>query len=1099
MKRLILFFTMLIFGAIQLLQAQQLEIRGTVTSSEDGSPMPGASVVVKGTTIGTLSDADGNYVLSVPVNATDLVVSFMGMKSQDIRIEGRTVIDVILEVDILGQFEVVVTALGISRDKKSLGYAVQEVEGEQLNKVKSDNFINSISGRVAGVQVKPNGNIGGSTNIVIRGAKSFIGNNQAMFVVDGVPVDNTITNNNAQISGRNGYDYGNSAADIDPNDIESISVLKGAAATALYGSRAANGVIMITTKKGQRLAGKAVGVSLNSSVSLGLYDKSTFPKYQTQYGAGYGPYYSSVTHPGLDEFDLDGDGTPDLVVPFYDDASMGEKFDPNLMVYQWESLYPESATYRQKTPWVAGKNGPGTFFETAVTLSNNIEITGGGDKTTYRLSYTNLYQTGIMPNSSLKRNNLMLTATNDITKNFKVTASANYINTKGKGRNSTGYNDNIMSSFRQWFQMNVDIKALENLYNKTKRNVSWNPSSYDDLTPIYWDNPYWIRYQNFETDGRDRIIGYVQADYRITSFLNLMGRVSVDTYSSLQEERKAVGSVAGELGVGIGSQRFDVTSGYSRFDQSFMETNFDFMANFNKNLTENINLTAFLGTNIRRLTNESVFASTNGGLSVPEYYALGVSANPILPPEEIYQQIGTNGFFGSASLAFYNLVFLDGTYRMDQSSTLPADNRTYFYPSVSGSFLFSELTDASWLQYGKVRLNYAEVGNGGQWGYLRDIYKVTASFVNTPLCSVFDTKRNPDLKEERTKSIEAGLEMNMVQNRIRLDAAVYKTTTVDQIMPVDLSFATGYTNRIYNAGDIENKGIEASLMGTPVKASDFQWDIILNWTKNVNKVIKLYGDIQNLSLVPQPGLQGGVSINARVGEPYGTIQGSDFVYHENGQRIVRSNGYYEISSTSDIVIGNVNPDWIGGINNAFRYKDLTLSFLVDFQKGGDIFSLDLWYGLGTGLYEETVYTNDLGNPVRDPVIQNPDGTYDPASGGLILPGVLEDGTPNNIRIEGNNYRAYGWNRNPNGRYVYDASFVKLRELVLTYNLPGTLMEKTFISQASVSFVGSNLWIIHKNLPHADPESSQGAGNVQGWQCGVLPAVRNFGISINLQF
>jgi hypothetical protein len=474
----------------------------------------------------------------------------------------------------------------------------------------------------------------------------------------------------------------------------------------------------------------------------------------------------------------------------------------------------------------------------------------------------------------------------------------------------------------------------------------------------------------------------------------------------------------------------------------------------------------------------------------------------MLPPEERYEQVGTNGFFGSASLSLKNMIFIDGSYRMDQSSTLPSENRTYFYPSVSTSFLFSELMDAGWLNLGKLRLNYAEVGNGAQWGYLRDIYIAASPFGNASLASVSSMKRNPDLKEERTKSIEAGLEMNMFLNRLGFDVAVYQTTTVDQIMPVDLSLATGFTNRIYNAGDMQNRGIEATLRGTPVKTSDFQWDITANWTKNVNEVISLYGDIENLTL--EGGLQGGVSVNARIGEPYGTIQGSDFVYHENGQPIVRSNGYYQISPTSDIVIGYINPDWIGGVNNSLSYKDLSLSFLVDFQKGGDIFSLDLWYGLGTGLYEETVGTNDLGNPKRDPVIPILDDDenvigYDPASGGFVLPGVQADGTENTIRIPGNNYRAYGWARNPNGRYIYDASYLKLRELLLTYRLPAKLMEKTFISGASVSLVGSNLWIIKKNLPHADPEASQGAGNIQGWQSGVLPTVRNYGVSVSLTF
>jgi hypothetical protein len=350
--------------------------------------------------------------------------------------------------------------------------------------------------------------------------------------------------------------------------------------------------------------------------------------------------------------------------------------------------------------------------------------------------------------------------------------------------------------------------------------------------------------------------------------------------------------------------------------------------------------------------------------------------------------------------------------------------------------------------------------------------------------------------------MEAGIEMSMFQNRLRFDVAVYNTTSVDQIMPVTVSYATGYYDRIYNAGDMENKGIEATLGFTPVKTSAFQWDLTLNWTMNKNEVVKLYGDIKNLQL--DNGLQGGVSVNARVGEPYGTIQGSDFVYHENGQPIIRSNGYYLLSSTSDIVIGYMTPDWTGGINNAFSYKNLSLSFLVDVQQGGDLFSVDLWYGLGTGLYKETVGNNELGNPKRDPIVYNDPSVgfasgYASNTGGILLSGVLEDGTPNTRRINGNNYAAYGWARNPNSRYIYDASFVKLRELVLTYTLPSTLMEKTFIQGASVSFIGSNLWIIHKNLPHADPEAGQSSGNIQGWQSGVMPSVRNFGLGLNLSF
>ncbi|MCK4988880.1 MAG: TonB-dependent receptor, partial [Bacteroidales bacterium] len=373
-----------------------------------------------------------------------------------------------------------------------------------------------------------------------------------------------------------------------------------------------------------------------------------------------------------------------------------------------------------------------------------------------------------------------------------------------------------------------------------------------------------------------------------------------------------------------------------------------------------------------------------------------------------------------------------------------------------------------------------------------DTYDGMAPFSGNTMVSVNPTKNNADLLPEKTKSMEAGLEMRMFQSRVGLDFAVYKTNTINQLMPVDVSFATGYQRTWVNAGEIENKGIELAAFVTPVRSMNFSWEISVNWAKNVNQVISLFTDeagneVQNLVI----GDLQAVKINARVGEPYGTITGRNYVFHENGEPIVASSGLYERTATSDQVLGNVNPDWIGGINNSFRYKDFSFSFLIDWQQGGSIFSLDNWYGIGTGLYEETAGNNDLGNPQRDPV----DGEN---GGGIILPGVLEDGTPNDIRIESDIF-AEGWVRSPHARFVYDATYIKLRELVLTYDLPQELMNRTPLYGASISFVGSNLWIIKKNLPHADPEASQGAGNIQGWQSGVMPTTRNFGFSLNLQF
>jgi TonB-linked SusC/RagA family outer membrane protein len=1103
MKKLILLAVLSVLVSGYALLGQTNLITGTVTSAVQGEgPIPGVAVSAKGTTVGALTDINGKYSLQVPANVTTLVFSYIGMKKQEIDIAGKNVIDVVMEPDITGLDEVVVTALGISREKKSLGYATQQIGGESVNAIQTNNFVNSLSGKLSGVNIRSNNNMGGSTNVIIRGAKSLTGSNQALFVVDGVPIDNSNINNAGQLTGRSGYDYGNTASDINPNDIASIDVLKGAAASALYGSRASNGVIMITTKKGAARTGRGVGVTFNSNATFGVVDRSTFPKYQMNYGGGYGPFYSSATHPGLDEFDVNGDGTPDLMVPFYEDASMGEKFDPNLNVYHWDAFIPESPNYQKATPFVPSGNGPITFFNTAHTLTNTLDISGGSDVATFRLSYTNLNQTSIMPNSSLKRNNFNFNGAYNLTKTLKISASANYINTLGRGRNSTGYSDNILTSFRQWYQVDTDVKLLKELFQKTNRNVTWNTKGITadgvyDPTPNYWDNPYWVRFRNYETDERNRLIGFTQIDWNATPWLSFMARGAVDTYSELTEERKAAGSVSGEFGVG----RPEVTSGYSRLTRSFIETNMDFMATFKKDISEDFNLSALLGTNIRRRRIDQVYASTNNGLSVPDVYALSNSVDPMLPPEEAAPHIGVNGYYASASLGFRDLFYLDGTWRIDQSSTLPKDNWTYNYPSISASFIFSQLLKSAWLDLGKFRINYAEVGNDAPFASVLDVYVPVAPFTGNPLASVASIKNNPNLKPERTKSIEAGLEVNILQSRLGFDLALYKSNTINQILPVSVSYATGYSGKFVNAGELQNKGVELRLTGVPVRIGGFEWDVTINWARNRNEVVALQEGIENLQIA---ALQGGVTINARVGEPYGAIQGTDYVYN-NGQRVILPTGYYQLSPTSDIVIGNINPDWTGGLQNTFKLKNLSLSFLLDMQKGGDIFSLDMWYGLATGLYEETDFINDLGNPVRDPVkpirdpVSNAITGYDPTSGGVVLEGVLANGTPNTRRVPGNDYRLFGYARNPNSAFVYDASFLKLREVVLTYNFPKTLLENTFIGGASLSFIGSNLWIIHKNLPHADPEASQSAGNIQGWQSGVMPSTRNFGFTLNLQF
>jgi len=1100
MRKLTLLLALIGFMGLQAVFAQT-SVTGTVTDADDGGTLPGVTVLVKGTSIGTVTDMDGKYNLQVPGDATALVFSFVGMETQEIAYTGQTTINASLNAGSLKLDEVVVTALGVSREKKSLGYSTQEVDGAELNKVSRTNFVNSLSGKVAGVQVKNNTNMGGSSNVIIRGNSSLTQNNQALFVIDGVPVDNSNTNNAGQTTGRAGFDYGNAAADINPDDIESINVLKGAAASALYGSRAANGVIMITTKKGKKSddGSLKVGVNINSNVTVGIIDKSTFPKYQTNYGAGYGPYYSSGDHPGLEEIDVNGDGVDELVVPFTEDASFGEAFNDGLMVVQWDYFDPNSPNYHQLTAYKNAENGPIEFFNNSLTLKNSVDVNGGTDVSTFRVAYTNLHQTGIMPNSSIDKNSFNFSGSYDVLKNVKVSASANYNRTKGKGRNRTGYSQNIMSMFRQWFQTNVDLKDQQAAYEAQEQNVTWNRSAWNDPKPIYWDNPYFARYQSYQNDVRDRLVGYFQADWEINENFSVMGRASVDTYNELQEERKATGSVAGEFGVG----RVEETSGYSRYSRSFMETNYDLRLDYKKHFSDDFNLNAFLGTNIRRNSIESVFSSTKGGLIVPNLFALANSRDNTLPEEGKFQK-GVNGYYIAASLGFKNMFYLDGTYRRDISSTLPKNDWGYDYYSVSASWLFSEIVQADWMQLGKIRLNYATVGSDAPYLSLYDTYPRNDNFSGNVLYSVPSTTNNQELKPETTGSLEAGFEMIMFKGRLGIDFAYYKTNTKDQIMPVAVSTATGFSRKYFNAGEIQNDGIELSLRGTAMKKTNFTWDIMLNFSKNNSKVVSLYNangqKVDNLQL---GSLQGGVTINARVGEAYGTIQGTDYTYAPDGQKIVGSNGYYIKTNSSDKILGDINPDFNMGINNAFSYKNWGFSFLVDYQNGGSIFSLDQYYGLGTGLYEETDYKNDLGNPVRDPIVKDADGNVMPQSGGYIEEGVVEqaDGSfaTNTTRVAGDKYHAFGWKHNPNKAFVYDASYLKLREAVITYTMPRKLMDKTFIHGASFSLVGGNLWIVSKNLPHADPEASQGSGNIQGWQSGVMPSLRTFGFNIKLQF
>jgi len=1079
MKKSLLFFLAMLVGLSLSFQAnaQERTVSGKVTSSEDGTGLPGVTVLIKGTTNGTITNADGEFKLSISNEEAVLVFSFVGFETQEVAVGARSTIDIAMDLDVTQLSEVLVTAQGIERTKNELAYAAQQVDGSEIVKTRQSNFVNSLSGKVAGVDIKQNNMLGGSTNIVIRGNKSITGNNQALFVIDGVPVDNSNNNNagsRSQTTGRGGYDYGNAAADINPDDIESVNVLKGAAATALYGSRAANGVVMITTKKGKATNG--IGVTINSGLTYGTVDKSTFPRYQNQYGAGYGLYYEDPTGYFLYR-DINGDGTDDLVTPTSEDASYGAPFDPNLLVYQWDAFDESSPNFGKARPWVAAENGPYTFFEHPYATNHSVMVDGQTDKGYFKLGYTRSVEKGMLPNSEVDKDYVNFGASYKLSERLTANASINMTKVDGLGRYGSGYDDkNMMTSFRQWFQTNVDIKEMKDAYFRNHENVTWNWTDPTDLTAIYWDNPYFTRYEAYENDSRVRYIGYFGLNYKITDWFDVMGRVSLDSYNELQEERQPVTSTT--------------TSSFRRFDNTHREYNYDFLANFHKNLGESVTLRGLLGTNIRKSENNSIFSTTNGGLVLPRLYSLGNSVNAINAPGETQNELKVVGLFANVTLGFKNMVYLDLAGRRDESSSLPTDNNAYYYPSISGSFVFSELIGPSkLLTGGKIRANYAEVGNTAPVQALNDYYTSNNLFGSVPLYSIPGTKNNSELKPERTKSFEAGMEMTFLDGRAGFDVSYYKSNTVDQIIPLAVSRATGYNSKYLNAGDVENRGVELTLLGSPIKSNNFSWDIFVNWTKNKNKVVSLPEGLDNVQL---GRFQGGVSLNAALGEPYGAIRGQDFVYDASGNKVVASTGYYAVSTTSNVVIGDPNPDWLMGINNSFSFKGIALSFLIDIRHGGDIFSLDQYYGQATGLYPESVQLNDNGVVVRVP---NADG------GGWIFPGVKADGTPNDIRVRGEYYGTFGYRRNPAAGFVYDGSYVKLREVTLTYSLPQSIVSSLGpIKGIDLSLVGRNLWIISKNMKYSDPEDGISSGNLaNGYQGGSYPSVKTMGFNVRVKF
>lgn len=1045
-----------LFGGFLI--AQQKTISGTVTD-ENGFPIYDA-VITAPSGQETYSDLDGNF--SISVNAGDVItIEAMDKNLALITITDANVYNVQLTPSETVALEgVVITALGISRDERSLGYSSQEVDGDILAASRVSNPLNALSGNVAGVQItSPSSNLGGSTRLTIRGVTSLTGENRPLIVVDGVPMNNSNFNDTNTQRGAGGRDYGDMAFDINPDDIESINVLKGGPAAALYGSRGANGVIMITTKSARKGRDEII---LNTGISVETI--SIFPRLQKIYGGGDG------------EFEVVNiNGTDYEIVAFGVDESWGPKYDPNRLVLQWNAFDPEFASdYLTPTPWVYPKTDVEDFFRHGITYTNSISFGKSYENTMARFSLSNVNQSGIVPNSTLKRSTASLNLQNRFNDNFTASADINYVRTSGFNRPEVGYGDNsVIQKFFQWGQRQLDFAKLRDYKLSDGTQRTWNRTSWFDGTPAYSDNPYWTVYENTSKDLRNRFYGNVKLRYDFNENLYATTTIYGDTYSFDVNSHVAIGSAA--------------TSEYNYTKRGFTEMNYEGRLHFNKEFGR-FSVNAFAGINRKDMNANLLSGSTSGGLIAPEIYNLGNSKEtPIIT--EARTKSRTNSVFGQVSLGWDNLLFVDVTGRNDWSSTLPSHNNSYFYPSLSGSFVFSELIESSWLGFGKIRGGWSEVRHDADPYLLNNVFlasSLSSIFLETPTFTNESTRRNSDLKPELVTTWEVGLEARMFKNRFMFDVTYYEQETQDLIMPVQTSASTGFGFKNLNAGAMENKGIEALVTVVPVRTSDFEWSLTWNFSKNKNKITDLYGDLEAIIIGNAPF---NVSIAGILGEEWGQIRGTDFVYDNEGNKVVNANGLY--ASTPVKSLGSVLPDYNMGFRNTFTYKNLTLSALIDVQKGGKYFSTSHMWSMYSGMAAATAIdgvreNGIISTGVTGTINYNSDGSY-----------TVTDTSQNNTVVDAQTYFSHFYS-GPDAQNIFNADYIKLREVTLTYTFPSKLTGP--FSGIQISAFGRNLATWGLDNKDYDPEmASTGSGNIQGLEGGNLPATRSIGMNLRLQF
>ncbi|MEM7369731.1 MAG: SusC/RagA family TonB-linked outer membrane protein [Bacteroidota bacterium] len=1017
-------------------------VSGTITD-EAGEPLIGATVVARGTTQGTITDSEGQYSLTVEDQVTKLLVSYVGYASQEVSIDNRSTVNITLSEADMNLDEVVISALGISRDKRALGYSVTELDGDAVSKVKESNLASSLAGKVAGVVVYKNtSGAGGSARVIIRGNNSLTGNNEPLYVVDGVPIDNS----NLAGSGAGEFnvpDYGNGISDINPDDIESISILKGPNAAALYGSRASNGVVLITTKKGTR--GRGLGISLSSSITLET--PLVLPEFQNEYGRG-----TDGNFPQLNP----SDDLATQVNVVGGTSSWGPKFDNSSQL----------AYNGMQRPYTAQPDNVRNFFETGSTFINTVALSGGTDKTSVRFSYTNSDIQSILPNSSVQRNNFNLRGSASLGKRLSVDTKITYFLQEAQNRASQG-SEGLMAYV--WpMARNVALSDLM-VYQDIENPI--NPADpYRVIAPTSnGGNPYWMLYNNRQADTRSRVNGFVKLDYQITDWLSAFARAGTDDISQNLETVTANGN------------HFFTTGRIGFQDTDRTETNYDFLLMLNKNLGDRFNLSANAGGNSRRSTFRR--SSINGSdFKIPgRYFLNNTDGTRIVANQSDLIEKRVNSLYGSASLSFDDMIYVDFTGRNDWSSALAAENRSYFYSSASVSLLLDKLfrMDETTVNLLKLRGSTANVGNDTDPLQIMNVFSVAANgYLGNVQINRPNIRFSESLRPEDIRTTEAGLEFRLFRNRLYGDLSVYQITTKDLIFDVPVDPGTGFSFFRENIGEITNKGIEFLLGGTPAKTANFRWDISANVSRNRNELVSLIEGQENFNFSSSNG--GIVDVRAQVDGGYGDIYATTWLRNDAGQLILTTEGRPQATSEREL-FGNYQPDLTGGFTNTFRFKNISLNALIDFRIGGEVFNFTEIGMDASGVSRRSLEYRESGILV-DGVVEEADGTF----------------SPNTTTISAQDY----WQAvsSIGSEYIFDQTNVRLRELSVSYSLPKGFLSDVFVSSPSISLIGRNLFFLYKNVDNFDPESSYATGNFsQGVLWYALPTTRSIGASLNLNF